>query len=99
MAPAWVGEHEEPGRTRRVQKCPGILGLEQGIQAQIALPLPAVPCSENFCQLLVWRTGALRRFSGLLEDVCLDGAQGWALGWCRCSPLPVAHQDCRSPRQ
>lgn len=46
------------GRTRRVHNCPGILGLEQGIRGEIALPLPAVPCSENFCQLLVWKTGA-----------------------------------------
>lgn len=42
----------------RVQNCPGILGLEQGIGAEIAVSLPSVPCSGNFCQLLVWRTGA-----------------------------------------
>lgn len=74
-----VGDHEGPGgvewlrvwlgRTRRVHNCPGILGLERGIRAEIALRLPAVPHSENFCQLLVWKTGARRCFSGLLENV------------------------------
>lgn len=35
------------GRTHRVQNCPGILGLEQGIRAGIALPLPAVLHSKT----------------------------------------------------
>ena len=70
-----VGEHVRPrgverlrvwlGRTRRVNNCPRILGFKGRI---CALPLPAVAV---LWQLLSWKTGAWRCFSGLLENILM----------------------------
>lgn len=53
------------GRMQRVNNCPRIWGFKGGI---FALPLPAVAV---LWQLLSWKTGAWRYFSGLLENILI----------------------------
>lgn len=57
--------HAWLGRMWRVNNCPRIWGFKAGI---FALPLPAVAV---LWQLLSWKTGAWRCFSGLLANILM----------------------------
>lgn len=86
------------GQDTQGSELPRGFGVRTGNTSRDCSPLACSAMLQKFCQLLVWKTGARRHLSGLLGNVWIVLRVG-PLGQFRCSPLPVAHQDCRSLRQ